>query len=91
MMQSEFEELAGPVSVEDFIVIEFVYNFYPTIDEIMGKQQIADIYKVHGMRMIRDMHPTACKVQKLEEAIREKRFELDNLAAVLHELRKGND
>ena len=56
MMKVEFEELVGyPVSNDDYKVIEYVYTWHPSIDEVHGKQQIATLYKVLGMPLIHSM------------------------------------
>lgn len=48
MMKEEFESrLGGPVSDAEYRDIEYVYQFYPTIDT---KDQIVDLYKIGGMR-----------------------------------------
>lgn len=92
MTKQEFEKLEQDViSDEVFETINFVYTFHPAIDEVKGKQQIADIYKLGGMRIIADMYPTACKAKALEEDIRKKQAELESLKESLAALRKGEN
>lgn len=90
MTRNEFEDLAGEcVTDETFEVVQFVYNFHPAISEVTGKNEIAGIYKLGGLRVLRDMYPTACKAKALEEDIRKKSSELSALRESLAELRKG--
>lgn len=70
MMKHEFEERLGkPVTEKEYKDIEFVYTFHPSVSNTEGKTQIAELYKIGGMRLIRDMIPTAKKAQILEEKI----------------------
>lgn len=70
MMKHEFEEKLGKsVTESEYKDIEFVYTFHPSISNTEGKTQIAELYKIGGIRLIRDMIPTAKKAQILEEKI----------------------
>ena len=70
MMKHEFEERLGkPVTESEYKDIEFVYTFHPSVSNTGGKTQIAELYKIGGIRLIRDMIPTAKKAQILEEKI----------------------
>lgn len=61
-MKHEFEEkLGSQVTEEKYKDIEFVYTFHPSISNTEGKTQIAQLYKLGGIRLIRDMIPTARK------------------------------
>ncbi|CAK0767593.1 conserved hypothetical protein [Gammaproteobacteria bacterium] len=88
MQKHEFEKLAE-VSVTDktFEIVEFVYNFHPAIDEVKGKQQVADLFTLGGLRIFLDMTPTAQKAKALDEDIRKKTAELDALIESLSSLR----
>jgi hypothetical protein len=60
MTHEEFEaKLGSKVSDADYAIIERVYTFHPVISNTKGKQQIVDLYKIGGMRVIKDMIPTA--------------------------------
>lgn len=89
MTKEEFEALAGSITNEAFETVNFVYTYHPAISETTGKQQIADLYKTFGMRVILDMHPTAAKAKALEEDIRKKTQELASLRESLALLREG--
>lgn len=70
MMKHEFEEKLGkPVTESEYKDIEFVYTFHPSVSNTGGKTQIAELYKIGGIRLIRDMIPTAKKAQELENKI----------------------
>lgn len=70
MMKHEFEEkLGNQVTEKEYKDIEFVYTFHPSVSNTEGKKQIAELYKIGGIRLIRDMIPTAKKAQILEEKI----------------------
>ena len=70
MMKHEFEEKFGkPVTESEYKDIEFVYTFHPSISNTEGKTQIAQLYKIGGIRLIRDMIPTARKAQLLDGKI----------------------
>lgn len=68
MMKQEFEALVGQqVSAEDYKDIEFVYIYHPSIEHVDGKEQIASLYKIGGMRIIRDMIPSAQKMRTMTD------------------------
>ena len=70
MMKHEFEKKLGkPVTRKEYKDIEFVYTFHPSVSNTGGKTQIAELYKIGGIRLIRDMIPTARKAQELENKI----------------------
>lgn len=77
MMKHEFEKRIGKtVSESDYRIIETVYTFHPAIDNVTGKDQIAEIYKICGMRVIRDMLPTAERAQEIESKMADMRMQL---------------
>ena len=70
MMKHEFEKKLGkPVTRKEYKDIEFVYTFHPSVSNAEGKKQIVELYKIGGMRLIKDMMPTARKAQELENKI----------------------
>ncbi|MEG2621384.1 MAG: hypothetical protein RSC06_00665 [Clostridia bacterium] len=75
MTKQEFCERAKieekDLSSEDYAVIEKVYATHPVIDPVKGKDQIAAIFNLTGgMRIIRDMVPTAEEAASIEDEIR---------------------
>lgn len=80
MMKNEFEDLIGhPVSNEEYSTIEYVYTWHPAIDEVNGKDQIADLYKYYGMTVIEDMVGRAGKMAELEEELEEAREKINTI------------
>ena len=59
---------------EEFELIQFVYNYHPSIHPVGGKDQIAMLYSTFGMRIIHDMHDTA----KAAESLDTERLRLQN-------------
>ena len=68
MTKQEFENwIDGTVTPEDYAIIETVYTFHPSISNVNGKREISKIYGLPGgMRIIRDMLPTAKAFAALE-------------------------
>ena len=88
MTKQEFEERAGTkVTSEQYNKIEFVYTYHPCISNTEGKDRIATIYKIGGMRLIRDMTSTACKARDLEEEAAKYKAELERIKEVQEQLR----
>ncbi len=68
MMQNEFEKIIGAeVSTSDYETIEKVYTWHPVIKDTTGKQQIADLYKIGGMPLIRNMMEAAEIMKSLDD------------------------
>ena len=78
------------VSDEDYKVIEYVYNFYPTISETNGKFQIASIYVYGGMTVINDMLPRAKKALEIEEEIANRKVALEVSLSKYEKLKKDS-
>lgn len=90
MMKEEFEKIAGvQVTPEDYKEIEFVYLWHPSISETDGKNQIATLWNIGGLRLIRDMKETARITMELEEEIRKTREKLARMINQLNVLRAG--
>ena len=90
MTKQEFENRIGAtVSESDYRIIETVYTFHPAIDNVMGKDQIATIYKTCGMRVVRDMLPTAERAQEIENKMTELRTQLCEYEREYQALKNG--
>lgn len=90
MTKQEFEQRLGKqVNSVDYSIIEYVYNFHPSIGEIGGKDEISELYQLGGMRLIKDMLPTAQKAEKLEDEIRITRANLNRLTKQYEALKTG--
>lgn len=89
MTRQEFESLATTVTDPEFETIDFVYTYHPSIDEVRGKQQIAELYLAFKMRVILDMAPTARKAKELEDRIRQLIAEIEGCRTQLSNLTDG--
>ena len=91
-MKQEFENRIGAtVSESDYHIIETVYTFHPAIDNVMGKDQIATIYKTCGMRVIRDMLPTAERAREIESKMTKLRTQLCECEREYGMLKNGDE
>lgn len=90
MTKQEFEELYGKeVGKTQYDVIEEVYTFHPIIKNVGGKEQIATLYKMGGMRLMYDMLPTAREAKRFENELSITRSKLAELQANYDELKRG--
>ena len=90
MMKEEFEELIGKkVTEQEYDDIETVYTFYPTLSEVEGKNQIAYLYRIHGMRIINDMLPTANKAAEYEDMIMKGKNKLELIINEFNDFKRG--
>lgn len=92
MTKHEFEEwLGGQVTEKEYKDIEFVYTFHPSISNTGGKTQIVELYKLGGIRLIRDMIPTARKAQELDNKIMKANSNLMELKRQFEMLANGEE
>lgn len=90
MLKEEFEKIAGvQVTLEEYKEIEYVYTWHPSISETDGKNQIATIWNIGGMRLIRDMKDTARIAMDLENEITTTRAKLGRLINQMNVLKAG--
>ena len=90
MSREEFEaKLGREINPAEYKDIEYVYTFHPSISETDGKQQIVDLYKLGGIRLIRDMIPTAQEAERLENRIRMLNIKLDEAKREYEALKNG--
>ncbi len=83
MTKQEFVNLVGKdVTDEEYSAIEEVYMYYPNIT---SKQQVAELYKTFGMRIIYDMRSTAVTVRQYEESIT---WEQQRLSEIIKDYKK---
>lgn len=88
MTKQEFKALTKRDFTDDeYEIIEYVYNFHPSISETEGKKQIAYLFDNYGIRIIADMMPTAVKAREYEELIAKKRHELEELQEAYNKLK----
>ena len=74
---------------KDFDVIQFVYDYHPSIDCTNGKDQIARLYSEFGMRIIWDMFDTAKRAQEIANERRHLRLQLEKLDKEYSTLKQG--
>ena len=87
MTKQEFENLTGETVTEHgYKIIETVYAFHPSICNVKGKQQIADLFKIGGYTIMLNMLPTAEKAKQIETDIRTREIEIENLRLELKAL-----
>ena len=90
MMKEEFEKIIGrEVTPPEYAKIEFVYQFHPTIPEVGGKETIAKLFEIGGMRLIKDMLPTARIAKDLEERLHHMRLEVARTQEIMRQLAAG--
>lgn len=89
MTQREFEErIHKEINDSDYEIIETVYAFHPSVSETNGKEEVATLFNMFGMRVFRDMLPTAQKAKSLESEIRITKNYLADLEDRYEELKK---
>ena len=90
MTREEFNErVTKQVTVQEYKIIDFVYNFHPAIDNVNGKNQIVMIYEHGGMQVIKDMESTANKGREMIKKMQALRYELDELSEAYKRLAYG--
>ena len=67
MTKQEFEKRIGAeISQKDYSIVEHVYTWHPSISEVEGKEQIAELYKSFGMPIIKNMMEAANYAETLD-------------------------
>lgn len=67
MMRQEFEKLVGQeVTDNEWATVHAVYQWYPTIKDVGGKGQVAQLFKAHGMLIFHDMLPRTLRLARLD-------------------------
>jgi hypothetical protein len=90
MNKQEFESrTTKPITDSDYAKVELVYTFHPSIDCNKGKDEIAQLYNMFGMRVIMDMIPTAEKAKDLEDRIMAARLNLERLTEEFKQLKNA--
>lgn len=70
MNKQEFESRIGAtVSQKQFEIINHVYTFHPLIRDVGGKEQIAQLYKLGGMLLMRNMYSYVLKCEETERRL----------------------
>lgn len=91
MLRGEFEYLIGKeVTDEEYKLIEKVYMYHPAIKASGGKEQIAEIYKVGGMSVIRNMEETADLMIGLNRELEVARANVNKVINRIQNFKEGN-
>ena len=90
MQKREFEEMIEqPVSDAEYRVIETVYQWHPSVKEVSGKEEVAELYKSFGMAIFHDMLPRAEKARCLEEKLHRAKKEVEQIKEEMETLACG--
>ena len=90
MTREEFQDLIGrEVSDEDYKIIEKVYNFHPAVNEVSGKEEVAELYKSYGMVVFHDMLPRAERNCELTKQLRQVQAAADRIKQEMEKLHQG--
>lgn len=91
MNRAEFEErINGHVSDSDYKIIEKVYTWHPAISDTNGKNEIASIWIIGGMPLIKGMVEVAELTMKLDEEERKIKAQLEKIQSRKREVASGN-
>lgn len=64
MLQSEFDRLTSrPYTEAEFSEIHYIYCYHPAVQ---SKKDIAELWTIGGICLIKDMWPTARRVEEAE-------------------------
>lgn len=74
---------------QEFDVIQFVYNYHPSLDCTNGKDKIANLYFEYGMRIILDMMETAKRCKEILEEKHKLRRRIEELGEEYDALERG--
>lgn len=72
---------------DEYLKIEYVYTWHPSISETDGKKQVVYLYSNFGMRIFDDMMKTAERAENLDSHIREHEAFLNDYKKQLKELK----
>lgn len=92
MMKEEFESRIGRgVSEAEYKEIEYVYTWHPAISDTEGKDQVAAIFNVGGMVVIRSMKEAAIMGERLENELRAEMLKVERLKSRIQKLKDGDN
>ena len=80
MTKQEFQKRIGTeISQKDYSIVEHVYTWHPSISEVEGKEQIAELYKSFGMPIIKNMMEAANYAETLDRAMAQAQRQVEEL------------
>lgn len=87
MEKREFEKMIEhPVSDAEYKIIETVYQWHPSVKEVSGKEDVAELYRSFGMAIFYDMLPRAERNCELENQLRHAQAEVELIKGEMEEL-----
>ncbi len=91
MIKEEFQDMIGQiVSDEDYKVIEKVYQFHPAVNEVSGKEEVAELYKRFGLAIFNDLLPRAERSCELIKQLRFAEGRVRHIGQEMEKLRQGS-
>lgn len=70
--------------------MEHVYTWHPSISEVEGKEQIAELYKSFGMPIIKNMMEAANYAETLDRAMAQAQRQVEELRKRIIRVAKGD-
>ena len=67
------------INDENFAVVEYVYNWHPSVSVLRGEDQMAMLYCTFGMTVIYDMYPHAKKMQMLDDELKKTKAKVEEI------------
>lgn len=91
MIKKEFEDMIGQIiSDRDYEIINKVYQFHPMVNEVSGKEEVAELYKSFGLAIFYDLLPRAERNCDLEKQLRFAQARVRHLEQEMEKLRQGS-
>lgn len=91
MTKQEFEKRIGTeISQKDYSIVEHVYTWHPSISEVEGKEQIAELYKSFGMPIIKNMMEASNYAETLNREMTQVQRQVEELKKRIIRVAKGD-
>ena len=75
----EYMEGTPYINDENFAIVEYVYNWHPSISASRGEDQLAMLYCTFGMNVINDMYLRAEEMQLLDCDLQEAKAKVEEI------------
>lgn len=79
----EYTEGTPYINDENFTLVEYVYNWHPSISVSRGEDQLAMLYCTFGMNVIHDMYPRAKKMQTLDYELQKAKVKVEEIESII--------
>lgn len=91
MIKKEFEDMIGQIiSDRDYEIINKVYQFHPMVNEVSGKEEVAELYKSFGLAIFYDLLPRAERNCDLKKQLRFAQARVRHIEQEMEKLRQGS-